>query len=122
MKTTDRRTTPRLRAQFRTTFASSSALEGTGIMLDLSTGGCRIESPVRIEAGESLELRIYAPDIEWPPMIESASVQWASGQTIGLAFFRIREPERLRLHHVVDGLWEGRKDFRQVGLELLCGE
>ena len=107
MKTTDRRTTPRLGVQFRTTFASPSSLEGTGIMLDLSTGGCRIESPVRVEAGESLELRIYAPDIDWPLMIEAASVQWASGQTFGLAFFLVKEPERLRLQHVVDGLLEG---------------
>ena len=76
-------------------------------MLDLSTGGCRIESPVRVEAGESLELRIYAPDIDWPLMIEAASVQWARGQTFGLAFFRVKEPERLRLQHVVDGLLEG---------------
>jgi hypothetical protein len=44
-------------------------------MLDLSMGGCRIESPVTVEPGVSLELRIYAPDIEWPLMIEAASVQ-----------------------------------------------
>ncbi|MEO7861696.1 MAG: PilZ domain-containing protein [Nitrospirales bacterium] len=106
MKTTDRRTTPRLRVQFAITFASSSSVEGTGIMRNLSTEGCRIESPMWIEAGESLELRIYTLDIEWPPMIESASVQWASGQTFGLAFSRIKEPERLRLHHMLDGLWE----------------
>jgi hypothetical protein len=43
------------------------------IMLDLSSGGCRIESPVTVEPGVSLELRIYAPDIEWPLMIEAAS-------------------------------------------------
>jgi PilZ domain. len=74
MKTTDRRATPRLRVQFRTTFSASSKLEGTGIMLDLSTGGCRIESPVTVEPGVSLELRIYAPDVEWPLMVEAASV------------------------------------------------
>jgi hypothetical protein len=107
MKTTDRRATPRLRVQFRTTFAVSSTLEGTGIMLDLSTGGCRIESPVIVEAGVSLELRIYAPDIEWPLMIEAASVQWVSGHTFGLAFFRISETERLRLGQVIYKLLEG---------------
>lgn len=74
MKTTDRRATPRLRVQFRATFSASSKLEGTGIMLDLSTGGCRIESPVTVEPGVSLELRIYAPDVEWPLMVEAASV------------------------------------------------
>jgi hypothetical protein len=35
----------------------------------LSTGGFRIESQERVEAGEYLELRIYAPDIDWPLMM-----------------------------------------------------
>lgn len=46
LKTTDRRATPRLRVKFRTTFSTRSILEGTGLILDLSTGGCRIESPI----------------------------------------------------------------------------
>jgi hypothetical protein len=107
MKTTDRRATPRLRVQFRTTFSASSILEGTGIMLDLSSGGCRIESPVTVEPGVSLELRIYAPDIEWPLMIEAASVQWVSGQTFGLAFFRITNTEQQRLGQVIHALMGG---------------
>ena len=110
MKTEDRRAMPRLRVQFRTTFSAASKLEGTGIMLDLSTGGCRIESPVTVEPGFSLALRIYAPDIEWPLMIEAASVQWVSGQTFGLAFFRITEPEHQRLGQVISDLMEERGD------------
>jgi len=107
MKTTDRRTTPRLRVQFRTTFSTSSKLEGMGIMLDLSTGGCRIKSPVTVEPGVSLELRIYAPNVEWPLMVEAASVQWVSGQTFGLAFFRITEAEHQRLGQVINDLMKG---------------
>ena len=107
MKTTDRRATPRLRVQFRTTFSGSTKLEGTGVMLDLSTGGCRIESPVTVEPGFSLELRIHVPDLEWPLMIEAASVQWVSGHTFGLAFFRITEPEHQRLGQVISDLMEG---------------
>jgi len=76
-------------------------------MLDLSTGGCRIESPVIIESGVSLELRIYAPDLDWPLMIEAASVQWVSGQTFGLAFFRVTDTERERLEQVIGDLMEG---------------
>jgi hypothetical protein len=106
MKTEERRATPRLRVQFRITFSASTKLEGTGIVRDLSTGGCRIESPVLMVPGFSLELRIYAPDIEWPLMIEAASVQWVSGQTFGLAFFRITEPEQQRLGQVISDLME----------------
>ena len=106
MKTVDRRATPRLRVQFRTTFLSSMNMEGMGVMLDLSSGGCRIESPVPVESGLLLELRIYAPNVEWPLMIEAANVQWVSGQTFGLAFFRIREDEQQRLGQVIEALME----------------
>ena len=57
-----------------------------------------------------MELRIYVPDLEWPLMIEAANVQWVSGQTFGLAFFRIRETEQLRLGQVIGDLKEGGED------------
>lgn len=107
MKTSDRRATPRIRVQFRTTFAASPSLEGTGIMLDLSSGGCRIESPVAVETGTSLELRMYVPDLEWPLMVEAASIQWVSHQTFGLAFFRVTEAEQQRLGQAISKLFEG---------------
>ena len=75
-------------------------------MLDLSSGGCRVESPVPVEPGVLLELRIYAPNVEWPLMIEAANVQWVSGQTFGLAFFRITEAEQERLGQVIEDLTE----------------
>jgi len=107
MKTVDRRATPRLRVQFRTTFSSSTKKEGAGVMLDLSSGGCRVESPIPVEPGLVLELRIYAPDVEWPLMIEAAHVQWVSGRTFGLAFFRVTETEQQRLGQMIDHLLEG---------------
>lgn len=104
MKSQDRRTTPRFRVQFRTTFSSAPALDGTGIILDLSAGGCRVESALSLMPGLALELRIYASGLEWPLMIEVATVQWVSGQTFGLAFFRITESERQRLEQVIQNL------------------
>ena len=106
LRTEERRAMPRLRVQFRTTFSASSKLEGTGIMLDLSMGGCRIESPILVVPGFSLELRIHVPDIEWPLMIEAASVQWVAGQTFGLAFLRMTETEQKRLGEVILNLKE----------------
>jgi hypothetical protein len=107
MKMPDRPATPRFRVQFRTTRSASTKMEGTGVMLDLSTGGCRIESPVTVEPGVSLKLSIYVPDLNWPLMIEAASVQWVSGQTFGLAFFWITETEQQRLEQVIRDLREG---------------
>ena len=104
MKTSNRRATPRLRVQFRTAFSVSSTLQGVGVLLDLSVGGCRIESPATVEPGISLELHIYAPDLGWPVMVEAATVQWVSGHTFGLAFFRVTDDEQQRLVKVIDAL------------------
>jgi hypothetical protein len=101
VKAIDRRATPRFRLQFRTAFSGLRALEGTGTILDLSLGGCRVESQVTVQEGVSLELRVYAPDLEWPLMIDEARVQWISGQTFGLAFVRVRDVEQQRLHQVL---------------------
>ncbi len=75
-------------------------------MQDLSTGGCRIESPVTMELGISLELRIYVTGFGWPLMMEEAKVQWVSGQTFGLAFFRTTDTEHQRLELVIRDLME----------------
>ncbi|MFO0700012.1 MAG: PilZ domain-containing protein [Nitrospira sp.] len=100
----DRRITPRFRVQFRTTFCAAPTLDNTGTILDLSAGGCRVESSTSLTSGLALELRIYAPDLDWPLMIEAATVQWVSGQTFGLAFLRMMESEQQRLEQVIRNL------------------
>ena len=104
MKSEDRRVTPRFKVQFRTAFCVPPTLDRTGNILDLSAGGCRVESSVSLMPGVSVELRIFVPGLEWPLMIDVATVQWISGQTFGLAFFQIRESEQQRLEQVVRSL------------------
>lgn len=87
--------------QFRTTVSGPTEPEETGLILDLSRGGCRLESPLLMLPGLSLELRIYVPGLEWPLMIDGADVQWVSERTVGLAFVRIREAEQQRLDEVL---------------------
>jgi hypothetical protein len=111
MKREDRRAMSRLRVQFRTTFADASQLEGIGLTHDLSLGGCRIESPVLVVPGFSLDLRIHVPDLERPILIEAANVQWVSGLMFGLAFFRLREDERQRLELLINNLMESEPGF-----------
>jgi len=107
MKTADRRATPRLRCNSTPRFQLPRHWKERASCWIYRIGGCRIESPVTMEPGVSLELRIYASNVEWPLMVEAASVQWVSGQTFGLAFFRITEPEQQRLGQVINDLMEG---------------
>ncbi|MEO8047595.1 MAG: PilZ domain-containing protein [Nitrospirota bacterium] len=101
MKMEDRRATPRFRVQFRTTVSDPTQPEGTALILDLSRGGCRLESSLLFLQGLSLELRIDVPGLEWPLMIDGADVQWVNEETAGLAFVRIRETEQQRLDEVL---------------------
>ena len=104
MNVENRRATPRIRVQFRITFSATPTLEGTGIILDLSAGGCRVESPLLLTSGVTLELRIHVPDLAWPVMVEAATVQWVSDQSFGLAFLRMKDPERQRLDQLISAL------------------
>ena len=97
----DRRATPRFRVQFRARVSDSAQSEETGIILDLSRGGCRLESPLLMLPGLSVELRIGVPGLEWALMIDRADVQWVSEETAGLAFVQIRETEQQRLDEVL---------------------
>src|SRR5262245_9456073 len=110
VKAGDRRATPRFRVQFPTTVSGSTQPEGTGMTLDLSKSGCRLESPLLLLPGLSLELRIYVPGLEWPLMIEGADVQWVSEQTVGLAFVQIRETEQQQLDEVMTTLRAGKDE------------
>jgi hypothetical protein len=101
LKAADQRTAPRVCVQFRAMVSGSVESEGTGIILDLSRSGCRLESPLLMLPGLSLELRIAIPGLEWALTIDGADVQWANEETAGLAFVRIRETEQQRLDDVM---------------------
>ena len=94
--------------QFRTTSPTPTKLEGSGVLLDLSTDGCRIKSPVTVEPGVTLGLHIFVPDLNLTLMVETASVQWVSGQIFGLAFVQVSQTEQQRLGQAVAGLSECR--------------
>ncbi len=108
LKVEEQRTAPRVCVQFPAMVSGSAQPEGTGTVLDLSRGGCRLESPLLMLPGLSLELRIAIPGLEWALMIDGADVQWANEDTAGLAFVRIRETERQRLSDVMT-TWLARK-------------
>jgi hypothetical protein len=96
------------RVQFRTTSPTPMKLEGRGVLLDLSTDGCRVKSPVTVEPGVTLGLHIFVPDLNLTLMVEAASVRWVSGQIFGLAFVRVGQTEQELLNEAVVDLSDGR--------------
>jgi len=100
----DLRKHTRFPVDFRSTFSGATILEGGGTVLDLSLGGCRVESAASVQVGLVVELRIYVPQFDWPLLIDGAAVRWVIGHTFGLAFVRLGETEDARLRQVVEGL------------------
>jgi hypothetical protein len=99
----DRRVQPRFTTQFRSTF-SGQRQEGQGRTLDVSSGGCKIESDMKVEQGTKLECRLHIPGLDWPLRIDEASVRWVDGNSFGIAFSRITPEELAKLTTVLSEL------------------
>jgi hypothetical protein len=99
----EKRAQPRFTAQFRSTF-SGGQTEGRGRTLDLSAGGCRIESDMPLVEGAAVECRIFAPSFDWPLRIDEARVRWVRGNTFGVEFVALNEEERVKLQQLIKAL------------------
>ena len=99
-RATEKRSHTRFTAQFRSTF-SGGQREGQGKTLDLSDGGCRIESDHSVVAGASFECRIYAPGLSWPLRVDEAQVRLVKCITFCLQFTAMHPVERVKLKQVI---------------------
>ena len=101
----EKRQQPRFTSQFRSTF-SGGQREGQGRTLDLSTGGCMIETDFPVVVGTSFECRIYVPGLDWPLRIDEAQVRWvkAKTKTFGIQFTKIQPDEEAKLKQVITSL------------------
>ena len=103
----DRRVQPRFTTQFRSTFSGQSQ-EGQGRTLDVSAGGCKIESDMKVEQGAKFECRLHIPGLDWPLRIDEATVRWVDGNSFGIAFSRIAPEEFAKLKTILSELEQDR--------------
>ncbi len=99
----ERRVQPRFTTQFRSTF-SGQRQEGQGRTLDISAGGCKIESDMKVELGRKFECRLHVPGLDWPLRIDEATIRWVEGNTFGIGFTRIASAEFDKLQTVLKAL------------------
>lgn len=99
----ERRVQPRFTAQFRSTF-SGNQQEGHGRTVDISAGGCKIESDMKVEQGSKFECRLHIPGLDWPLRVDEAIVRWVGTNSFGLAFSRIAPDELVKLTSVLTDL------------------
>jgi hypothetical protein len=80
--------------------------------LNISTGGCKIESDSGVEPGTELELHVHLPDQEPTREVKRAAVQWARGREFGVEFRSVRTEEELRLRLFLEPLKKGPRSDR----------
>ena len=78
---------------------SMSGDDGTsqGTLINLSTGGCAVESETLFQKGDYLGVSVHISDHEPPVEVELAAVRWSSGREYGLEFIRIRDEVQKQL-------------------------
>jgi len=101
----EKRQQPRFTSQFRSTISGGQG-EGQGRTLDLSIGGCMIETDLPVVVGVLLECRIYIPGLDWPLRIDEAQVRWVKDNGFGIQFMKIQPAEEAKLKMVIASLNE----------------
>ena len=101
----EKRQQPRFTSQFRSTISGGKG-EGQGRTLDLSIGGCMIETDFPVVVGAAFECRIYVPGLDWPLRIDEAQVRWVKANTFGIQFKKLHPDEEAKLKRVIANLNE----------------
>ena len=78
--------------------------KGSGRVLDLSSGGCRLDSPSVMAPRTTVGLQVQVPGWERPLVVDGAYVRWEKGQLVGLEFVRMSKSEQQRLEKVIADL------------------
>ncbi len=87
---------------FKSAFTSTKAVEGSGIVTDLSKGGCRISSHTRAPGGTELSLRIALEEKDGTPLeVRKAVSRWARGMQFGVEFIEMHEEASRHLEHTL---------------------
>lgn len=80
---------------------SSDSCSGQGTIVDVSTGGCRVEAAWRFSPGEYMSMTLHAVSLEHAVPIELAVVRWASGEAFGVEFIRMNPIHQKRIRLLV---------------------
>ncbi len=96
----DKRQYQRIATQIPVAFAGDQ-IEGTGVVRDISMGGCGLETDAQLSAGALLQLQLRISDQEAPVIVDAAAVRMVRPKFIGVQFLRLRPQEKDRLSQVI---------------------
>jgi hypothetical protein len=85
-------------------YFSSDQLYGTGTVWNLSLGGWRVDSEVKVPAGITLTLFVMLPDEKEALLVDQAVVCWSRGHEFGLVIGEMKDQDRVRLRDFITEL------------------
>lgn len=94
----------RFPVKFCSSFSSIGMVGGEGRIVDFSIRGCHVESPIDVQPGASLDVKIQAIEGEPPIHVQAAIVRWSRGGEFGLEFEVIAPTEWAHLQEFVKQL------------------
>lgn len=81
--------------------------EWTGTVVNLSKGGCLIETDGQVYSGMYVTLRFDVPGEGPPLLVERAAVRWNRGRSVGVGFITVTSPHKERLDQLLSQLKQG---------------
>ena len=100
----DRRQSPRYATRLGSFVEFGSESSGEGVILDLSTKGCRIVSGVEVYRHQALRIHIHPTGGGSPVDIDRASVRWRRDTEFGVEFIQVDPNEIRKLEDLLDNL------------------
>jgi len=94
----ERREWERIPVRFSTAF-SGSHIRGEGTVVNISKGGCKIDTDVKVQVGALLYMQLFLSQGE-PPVEVAGSVRSAKDGKLGVKFLRVAREEQ-RLQHFI---------------------
>ena len=94
----------RFSVHFQSMFSGPKLNESFGTVVNLSEGGCTIQTDSQVYPGMQLTLCLQVPNEDAPIKIEQAAVHWNQVGEIGVGFVTVDPSNRERLSHLIEGV------------------
>jgi len=103
----DRREYERIEMKFPVSFFGQD-IKGEGIVINVSMGGCTLQTPAEVETGALLNVSLQISKDVPPVIVDAGAVRNVRNGIIGVEFLLWQQSERERLQLFVRGLLIGR--------------
>ena len=94
-------------ATHRAVYFTGKDIEARGRLINISLGGCAVESTVSPDEGAFLQLEVNVSIHEAPMVVALAPVRWAQAGRFGMEFVGLDGAPQLQLRRFVDTLKTG---------------